>query len=498
MNRRKFLHTSLAGAAGASLANAFGVIRCSTRRDQLNILWLDAEDICPDIGCYGNPLVHTPHIDGLADEGAMYTNAFTASPVCSASRSAIFTGMYQTTIGAHHHRSHREDGYQLPGDVKVMTQYFRDAGYFVCRRNFNNPESRGKMDFNFSGSFEDFFDGTDWRQRENGQPFFAHVHFSETHRTFKHDDEHPIDPDAVDIPPYYPDHPITRLDWALYLETVNVLDKKVGQILQRLQDDGLAENTVVFFTGDHGRAMLRGKQWLYDGGIHVPLIVRYPGGRINPGTVEDKLVNSIDWAPTWMEIAGIETPEYMQGRSFLNHSLPDREFIFSARDRCDETDDRIRSVRSKQFKYIRNDYPLKPYTNWNAYKKNQYPVLTLMEVLKAHGQLAPEPSHFMAEYRPVEELYELETDPHEVNNLAEDPDYDATLREFRSRLDQWIVDTGDKGQMPEDPEVALYWDRFMRDRWEEWMEAKGFSPEVDNQEYIRWWEVRLKQMKNLT
>lgn len=283
MTRRNFLKGCTVGAA-ITLPEFFAKLAQSAEGSKPNILWLDAEDTCPDLGCYGTPLVQTPNLDKLAAEGARFDQAFTTAPVCSPSRSAVVTGMYQTTTGTHHHRSKRDK--PLPENIKHISHYLHSAGYFVCNGQALTKDRKGKLDYNFKMSFDEAFDGTDWSQREPGQPFFAEVHFGESHRAFHKDSDNPIDPEQVKIPPYYPDHPVTRLDWALYLETIQNLDKKVGKVLQRLEDEGLAENTVVFFWGDHGRPMVRGKQFLYDGGIHIPLIVRWPG-MIEPQTVVD-------------------------------------------------------------------------------------------------------------------------------------------------------------------------------------------------------------------
>ena len=214
MNRRRFLETS----AGLALAtNAFSGCE-SPQRSRPNPVWLDAEDLSPDLGCYGHPLVQTPNLDGLAAEGTRFEKAFVTCPVCSPSRSAIITGMYQTSTGCHNHRSHRDDGYELPEGVRLVTDYFRDSGYFVSRGQANDLSKPGKLDYNFKKDFHEAYDGTDWRQRDPDQPFFSHVHFSETHRTFYRDPERPIDPARVDLPPYYPDHPVTRNDWAAFLD----------------------------------------------------------------------------------------------------------------------------------------------------------------------------------------------------------------------------------------------------------------------------------------
>ena len=486
-NRRDFIKIFTSGVSVISMSAFFSGLSCMTSwKQRPNILWLDAEDLCPDLNCYGNLIVKTPNLNKLASEGIRYENAFTTSPVCSPSRSAIFTGMYQTTIGAHHHRSHREDGYELPDGVKLVTEYFREAGYFCCRCEAEEPDTPGKLDFNFKMTFDEAFDGTSWNQCEDGQPFFAHVHFKETHRTFESDPDNPIDPHYVHIPPYYPDHPITRKDWALYLETVQVLDKKIGKILNKLEETGLSENTIVFFTGDHGRPMLRGKQWLYDSGIHIPLIIRWKG-KIKPGQVSDKLVSSIDFAPTWLKMAGINPPANMQGRNILDDKT-EREYIFSARDRCDETDDRIRCVRSRYYKYIRNFDPELPYMQFNAYKKYQYPVWTLMNYLNKKGMLNSVQESWMAPSRPLEELYDLENDPYEIHNLANKPEYKGVLEEYRNKLDKWIKETGDQGEVPEDESIKRYWDEVAVQKFRQRMESRGLKPDISDEEHLKWWQ----------
>lgn len=461
-----------------------------------NILWLDCEDLSPDLGCYGHPFVHTPNLDRLAEEGARFDRAFVPGPVCSASRSAIATGMYQTSIGAHNHRDmtrYREGPVSpLPEGVRHFCDYLREAGYFTCCGHATDPERQGKLDYNFAMSFEQAFDGTDWTEREEGQPFFAEMHFFEVHRDFVHDPERPIDPDRVEVPPYYPDHDISRRDRALYLETVQVLDRKVGQVLRRLEEEGLAENTIVFFTGDHGGPMLRAKQWLYDSGIRIPLLVRRPG-QIEPGTVREDLVNWIDLTTTWLTLAGTEVPDHMQGVDLLDGQTG-RECVFAARDRCDETDFRTRCARTERYKYIRNFYPERPFLQFNAYKKRQYPMWTLMQVLYRRGELEPAQQRLLAPYRDPEELYDLEHDPHEINNLAEDPEYADVLREMRARLDGWACETGDMGRIPEHPRDTRWVDGLMRDKYEEAMRNRGLDPDLPDEELLEWWDRRLREM----
>ncbi|RJP25792.1 MAG: DUF229 domain-containing protein [Candidatus Omnitrophota bacterium] len=457
MIRRDFLKQTTYTASSLIVGNSYSRAADTMRP---NIVWIIAEDLCPDLGCYGNTLVHTPNIDRLAGEGVRFTNAFTTAPVCSASRSAFNTGMYQTSIDVHHHRSHRQDGYRLPEDVHLITDYFRRAGYFTCNVKDVTPSVKGtqKTDYNFS--VEKPFDGTDWNQRKEGQPFYVQINFPEAHRDFKRAKEHPVDPDKVDIPPYYPDHPLTRRDWADYLDTIGFLDEKVGAVLNRLENEGLAENTIVFFFGDHGRCHVRGKQWLYDEGIHIPLLVRRPG-TLAAGSVRDDLISAIDLAPASLIIAGVEVPENMEGQDFLSSSAPKREFIIAARDRCDETVDRIRCVRTPRWKYIRNFMPNRPYSQLNRYKECQYPVLRLMRRLHEQGKLTPAQERFMAEARPMEELYDLQNDPHEIHNLAVSHEHAAVLKEMRMILDRWIVETGDQGEIPEDPAIAKQFEAEM-------------------------------------
>lgn len=452
--------TALAPAAGAA------------QGPRPNVLWIIAEDLGVELGCYGDRLVHSPNLDRLAAEGVRYTHAFTTGPVCSASRSAFMTGMYQTSIGAHHHRSHRNDGYRLPEDVHVITHYFRRAGYFTANVRTAAPGVRGtcKTDWNFQPR-EKPFDGTDWNQRQPGQPFFAQVNFSETHRSFKKAKQNPVDPDQVVLPPYYPDHPVAREDWALYLDTIGHLDRKVGAVLKRLKEEGLDESTIVFFFGDHGRAHVRGKQWLYEGGIHIPLLIRIPerhrvSGQGVPGTVCEGLVSAIDFGPTAMALCGIRIPENIQGRPFLGPRPEARRFIVAARDRCDETVDCIRCVRTPGYKYIRNFMPERPYTQMNRYKWRQYPVLRLLHELHDQGKLTPVQELFMAPRRPAEELYDLQHDPHEVNNLADSPEHQEVLRELRAKLSTWSRETGDQGRTPEDPRIHEFWEQRQKQKYE--------------------------------
>lgn len=483
MKRRTFLSTVGLGL-GAGLYAGRGHAVPGQRP---NILWLISEDTSPDLGCYDNPLVQTPNLDSLASQGTRYDAAFAACPVCSPARSAMMTGMHQTSIGAQNHRSHRDDAYKLPPPVEVITKYFQDAGYFTSNGNGTQWDRGGKTDWNFTPNGTPF-DGTDWRQRKEGQPFLAQYNFHHTHREFERDPDRPIDPSKIDLPPYYPDTPLLRRDWADYLESIQLLDNDVGVLLKRLEDEGLAENTIVVYHADHGRPHVRGKQWLYEGGIRVPLIVRKPDGA-GAGKVSNNLVSLIDLAPTMMQWAGIAPPAHLQGQP-MEGGTP-RDFVVCARDRCDETVDRIRCVRAKRYKYIRNFFPSRPYLQFNAYKKKQYPGVSVLELWQQEGKLTDAQKPFMAATRPEEELYDLKSDPHELRNLATHVDYGQLLELMRGQLDTWMAETKDQGAIPEPTAVTDYWMEEALGRHKSVLESRGLTLESTPAEHVAWWEKKL-------
>lgn len=429
-----------------------------------NILWLIAEDFSQHLGCYGTKEVWTPNLDRLAGEGMRFTRAFTTASVCSASRSAFMTGMYQTTIGAHHHRSHRDDGYQLPAGVKVMTDRFREAGYFTANL-VEMPagfgfKGTGKTDWNFTYAGQPF-DGKSWDELKTKQPFYAQINFQETHRKFHAPAK--ADPAKVDLPPIYPDHPVARKDWAEYLDAATEVDRKIGLILKQLEADGLADNTLVLFMGDHGQAHVRGKQFVYDDGLIIPLLLRWPKGlpvpkNFKPGTVSDQLVCALDFTATSLALAGVQKPTNMQGQVFLGEqSEPPRQYVFGARDRCDETMFRFRTVRDVRYRYIRNFMPERPFLQTNDYKERSYPVWNLIKELGAAGKLTDwQKNFYLAPTMPPEELFDMAADPHSMHNLAAStkPEHQAALKRLRMELEKWIEESNDQGRLPEPPEVT--------------------------------------------
>jgi len=437
------------------LAAPFLNLRAQNKSDRPNILWILGDDLGPQLGCYGYGLVHTPNADRIAAEGTRFSHCFTTAPVCSPSRSAWNTGVYQTTSGTHNHRSHRKDGYVLPEGIRLVSHRLQDAGYFTANVTEIAPGVRvpGKTDFNFQT--EKPFQGTHWNQRKAGQPFYAQINFTAPHKgpmwQQARQRQPLVDPAKIELPPYYPDHPTVRDEVANYLDAVNLWDWQVGTVLDALKKENLLENTAIFVFGDNGRCLLRGKQWLYDPGTHIPLLVRWPG-QVKAGVVRRDPVISLDIAATTLEIAGVPRPQLMHGQSLLGSAKP-RENIFTARDRCDMTVDRIRAVRDSRYKLIRNFMPDRPYTQFNEYITRQYPTQRVIKELHAAGKLDAIQAQWMAPRKPEVELYDHMADPHEVRNLAGDPKHLAARLRLTKALDDWIAETNDQGRIAESRET---------------------------------------------
>jgi arylsulfatase A-like enzyme len=424
-----------------------------------NIIWITGEDMGPQLSCYGFQQMHTPNIDSIASDGVKFTNAFTTAPVCSSSRSAFMTGHYQIYSGAHHHRSHRKDGFQLPPGVRLITDRLRERGYFTCNVGQITPEVKGagKTDFNFTN--ERPFDGKHWSERKAGQPVFAHINFSAPHKGPSFPRARKlmkklVDPASLQLPPYWPDHPTVRDEFANFLDAIHLLDWEVGVTLDALRKDGILDNSLLFFFGDNGRCLIRGKQWLYDAGVHIPVLMRWPGGPIKAGSVRDDMVVSLDFTAESLRSAGVELPADLHGRPLYGPQAKARSEVFTARDRCDMTLDRIRSVRNQRFSYIRNFMPDRPYTQYNEYIERSYPTLGVMKKLHAEGKLDAAQSLFMAPRKPDEELYDLTADPHEVRNLASSAAHAATLKKMREQVEGWLLAVDDKGRHAEAASAA--------------------------------------------
>ncbi|WP_020530477.1 sulfatase family protein [Flexithrix dorotheae] len=432
-----------------------------------NIIWIVAEDMSPRVNCFGDKMAVTPNIDQLAAEGMKFTNVYSVSGVCSPSRSALITGCYQTSIGTLHHRTtEAENPYcepytgTPPPEVKGFPEYLRKAGYY-CTNN-------AKTDYQFGVPFtiwDETSPNAHYRNRPNkDQPFFAVFNSAQTHesRLFKKtianlkakaEEKGKPMPDITDrskvvLPPYYADHPDVREDVARMYDNIHYMDKWVGELLEELEKEGEAENTIVMFYTDHGTCLPRGKRWMYDSGLKVPLVVKWPE-QLKAGSESDQMISFIDFAPTILNLAGIEIPEYIQGQPFLGENIPEpKEYIFAARDRTDEHLDQIRAVRDKKFKYIRNLTPEVPYSYPLSYAE-QITMNPTMRKLFKEGKLTGPALAWFAESKPVEELYDTQNDPWEVNNLAENPEYQDIKQKLSARLDEWQKATNDLGLIPE-------------------------------------------------
>jgi N-sulfoglucosamine sulfohydrolase len=401
-----------------------------------NIVWIMLEDIGYQFSCYGEKGVQTPNIDKFASEGIRFTNSFCTAPVSSPSRSAMMTGFYQNYIGAEQHRT--ENKKPLPYGIKPITYLLEEAGYFTCFMGTR------KTDLNFITERE-VYQGNDWNERLHGQPFYAQISISTTHRTWKRDAQHPIDFNNVDLPPYYPQVEFAKRDWANGLEACQIADRQVKEILDRLSAEGLSENTLVFIIGDNGLCMPRGKQFLYEEGIQVPIFVRWPAG-IKSGQVRDDLVMTIDISKTILDVAGAQSRHPLQGFNLLDGSTLKRKYIFAARDKMDNTHDAIRAIRSNDFKLIRNLMPERPWCQFNSYKERSYPVLALLNVMYLKGELNPDQAKFMAPAKPEIELYNIKNDKWELNNLADNPKFSKVKKELMGELDNWCKNViHDKG-----------------------------------------------------
>lgn len=393
-----------------------------------NILWITIEDWSTDLSCYGTKGIQTPFIDQLASQGVLYHNAFSTSPVCSTSRSAMMTGFHQNFIGANQHREY--DKKPLPHGIKPIPHILQEAGYHTSLMS-------SKVDCNFlPDKRSELFMGKDWSERQPNQPFFARITFGGTHRAWKRDPVRPIPIEDVELPPYYADTPFCRRDWANGLEQMQLVDRQVGKLLKRLDDEGLSENTIVFFIGDHGRCHIRGKQFLYDGGIRIPMIARWPG-KIKPGSTSDDMVMSIDICSTILAAAGVQPKTELHGKDLLGETIGDRKYIFAARDRMGDTHDSMRCIRSNKFKLILNLMPERPWCQYSGYKEKSYPMLAEMNVLHLQGKLNAAQSTFFSSKKPKLELFDIENDPHEVNNLADNPEYSKVQKELLKSLMDW-------------------------------------------------------------
>lgn len=418
-----------------------------------NIIWLMAEDMGQDLECYGMQAVKTPVLNKMASEGIKYNNACCTNPISSPSRSAMMTGAHQTTINAHNHRSNRD--LPLQNGVKPITYYLRKAGY-TCVLGNNNVKGKGrKTDCNFKhtpiGEYDGvssfgLFDKYDEFTKED-QPFFAQIQLNVTHRgdwwkEVRAKSKHPVDINKVVMPPYMPDHPKIREQWATYLDQVEYMDNEVGLILEELKQKGMIDNTIIFFIADNGRCEVRGKGYLYEPGTKIPMIAWGKG--ITPEVVND-IVSTLDISATILDLAGAEKPDYLMGKLLFDKKEKPQEYFYAARDNWDEIKECMRSVSTIRYSYIRNYMPHLPWDQHQVYLDFHRPAIHVMRTLKAGNKLDKNTSLFMNDHKPMEELYDIQNDPHQLINLACDSQYISVLQDMRNKMNEWQTKNRDLG-----------------------------------------------------
>lgn len=437
LSRRAFCGAGLVSVARAAQA------------PRPNILWITCEDTGPHLGAYGDRYADTPNLDRLAARGMIYRHVWSTAPVCAPARTAIISGMYPSSTGSEHMRTLT----RLPSGMRMYPCYLREAGYY-CTNN-------SKEDYNLEHTgqvWDESSPKAHWRNRKPGQPFFAIFNLTVTHESQIRRRPHTLqhDPQRVRVPAYHPDTPEVRHDWAQYYDNITVMDQQAGTLLRELETAGLAEDTIVFFYGDHGSGMPRSKRWPYDSGLHVPLIVSFPEKwrhlapkEYRPGGASDRLVSFVDLAPTVLSLAGIKPPSHMQGAAFLGpFTAPPPAYLHGLRGRMDERYDMVRTVRNHRYVYVRNYMPHRIYGQHVSYMF-ETPTTRVWKELYEQGKLNAAQRRFW-ETKPPEELYDLETDPDEVNNLADSAAHRQILERMRQAQREHALRIRDVGFLPED------------------------------------------------
>jgi arylsulfatase A-like enzyme len=441
MTRRVFT----SGLAGSITA---GIAAQGADTPRPNILWITCEDIGPHLRCCGDEYSVTPNLDKLAARGTIYRNAWSNAPVCAPARTTIISGIYPPATGSEHMRSMT----RLPASMRMFPQYLREAGYYCT----NNP----KEDYNLEkpGKVWDLSNKQGhWRKRAAGQPFFAVFNLDITHESHLRDRPHTLihDPAKVRVPAYHPDTPEVRHDWAQYYDNITTMDGQAGELLAELQKDGLADDTIVFFYGDHGSGMPRSKRWPFNSGLNISIIAHIPekfrhlaAPEYRAGASTDRLVGFVDLAPTMLSLAGIKAPDWYQGEAFLGpDAKPQRDFNYGFRGRMDERYDLVRSVRDKRYVYTRNYMPHKIYGQ-NIDYMFETDTTRVWKRMFDEGKLNAAQSRFW-QTKPPEELYDLQNDRDEVNNLAQSADHKAVLEKLRGAQRQLAARVRDIGFLPE-------------------------------------------------
>lgn len=428
-------------------------------KERPNIVWINCEDMDEILGCYGDPFAQTPNLDDLAKDGVLFENAFANAPICAPARHCLITGMYPTSTGAQHLRCSIE----LPDHVKPFPKTLQKAGYFTT--------NYAKTDFNFSpeGIFDYWKkDMAPWRKRKSNEPFFSFFVFGTTHEGPANFEERYLkaianlpkdklcDPDSVKLPPYYPDTQKMRQIWARYYDLAAAMDLEVGTIIKNLKSDGLWDNTIVWFFSDHGHGLPRHKRWLLDSGLRVPFILRIPEkyqhlrGSLIQGSSYSHPVSFVDFAPTVLSLAGVEIPENMQGLPFAGvHKSSPRKYVYGARDRADDMIEVSRAIHDGRFIYIRHFRPFEPFIQNSKIFGNQKESFAELRRSYKNGLRQDGTPDLFTPHKPIEEFYDLNVDPHEINNQIQNPIHTNRINQMRSDLRTWILDHRDTGFIAE-------------------------------------------------
>ena len=470
-------HNTLLKASGAAILSALTLISSAAAAQSTqkpNVIWITVEDISPLLSAYGDSTAKTPNIDKLASDGILFNRAYTTSGVCAPSRASLITGMYQTSFGAQHMRTGGNEfglpsaqklavneaglpkySAQLPAGAKPFPEILREAGYFTSNNH--------KTDYQFetlATIWDETSPAASYQHRSSGKPFFSVFNFAITHESMinrRKDDPLQVDPAKLTIPPIFPDTPTVRNNIARLYTNIERMDHDVGELIQQLKNDGVYDQSYIFFFSDNGGNLPWMKREITERGTHIPLIVKLPRG-LAQGERSNALVSGVDFAPTVLSIAGVDVPKTMHGSSFIKNDkvMDGRKYVFAARDRMDNAYDRVRMVRDSRYRYLFNYQPEKPYYQEIPYRVSVIPMMKEIVSLHQSGSL-PAATEAWFKTKPKEELYDLENDPWEQHNLAGDPRYSKKLDELRSAFSEWSKNYLDMGNLTESELISQLW-----------------------------------------
>ena len=456
----------------------------------LNVVWISCEDMGPILGSYGNDIIKTPNLDKLASEGVRYTNAYSTVGVCAPSRFSIITGMYPARLGAHNMRTGDYHNYKTPEEVsyrknigvidkegknipeyevvppthvKPFTEILRTKGYY-CANNF-------KCDYQFNAPFtawDEVSSTVSYRDAPKDKPFFYVWNTLLTHesRIWERSNQPlTVNPEDIIIPSYFPDIPEVRNDIARKYSNIEAMDKKVGELMNQLEEDGVLDNTIIMFWSDHGGNLLRQKRAVGNSGLNVPLIIRYPN-KMDAGKVDERIVSLMDLGPTVLSLLNIEPPKHYDGKAIAGPYEDDpREYAFGTADRFDESTDMQRSVLDGRYVYVKNFLPELPLIYRNKYRE-QITMNSKLIQMDSLNMLEGDAAYIFMKTKPVEEFYDLANDPYEVHNIIDNPKYFKRINDFRTALENWQKEINDQGFIAENKLVKSFWPNMIQPKTE--------------------------------